>query len=332
MIKKKIINILIGASIVLLLSNVLIDVLTGNDKKIKSDEITISQIDSIFFSVIEKFELNDNWIEKKNIKKGNNDSLKYVFYIKIPKDIPVATILKEMNYGFYDKPVKIISEEKINFGKTVIKITSNNNLKLQAFFNVEKDIQREFSKLSFILTNADDLNELEFIRLMRIPFPFALLLIPEEKTYNLLAQTYEFRKEVFLLLNDDVDEKKYSLDPDYEKLRLKNSVLSVISDFPKIINYIVDTESDLYKSTSYNFVKDEFIKRGVKISELAKFVNLDRESNNEIKSLLEFYVSSGKSLDAKTFLISAENFIIMERELSILFNRGTKYLYPSSVN
>ena len=165
---------------------------------------------------------------------------------------------------------------------------------------------REYSQLAFIVTDADDLNDEEFTKLMRISYPFALLLLPEEKTFNLLPKIYEFRKEVFLLLNDDVDEKKYSLDPDYEKLRLKTSVLAVKSDFPNIINYLVDTESDLYTSTSYNYVRDEFKKRDVKIAEYKKIINLDRDSENEIISLIQFYVESGKSQEAKTFLISAE--------------------------
>ena len=332
MIKKKIINILIGASIVLLLSNVVLDIFVKKQDHKSSSEVYIAQIDSIFISVLERFELNEEWIEKRIIKNVKTDSLTHVFNIKIPNDIPIASILKEMNYGFYNQPAEIVSEEKVNYGKTVLKIFSNSKLKLQANFNVEKNIQREYAKLAFILTDSDELNEEEFEQLMRIPYPYSLLLLPNEKSFSMLAKIYEFRKEVFLLINDDVDEKKYSLDVDYEKLRLKNSILSIISDFPKVLNYLIDTESDLYKSTSYNFVKDEFNKRNVKIVEYSKFVNLNRDTKDEIITLIKFYIDSGKSKEANIFLISAENFIELERTLAIMFNKGTKYYYPSSVN
>jgi len=332
MIQKKIINILIGASIILLLSNVIFDFFDKKNNKINSGEITVSKIDSVFFSVINKFALKEEWIKKKNIKNTKTDSLKYVFELKIPADIPIAAILKEMNYGFNEYPVEITSEEKINFGKTVLKIYSNEHLKLQAVLNIEKEIAREYSRLSFILTDAGDLNEEDFTKLMRFPYPFALLLLPEEKTFNLLSKIYEYRKEVFLLLNDDVDEKKYSLDPDYEKIRLKTSVLAIRSDFPKIINYIVDNESDLYAAPSFNYIKDEFQKREIKIAVIKNFVNLDRDTENEIISLIQFYAESGKSKEPQTYLISAENFMGLERALSILFNKGTRYPLPSEVN
>ena len=106
MIKKKIVNILIGASIVLLLSNVLIDLLGKKGDETLSAEISVSKIDSIFSNVINRFELKKEWIESKTIKNDKIDSLKHVFYIKIPKDIPIATILKEMNYGFNKQPVE----------------------------------------------------------------------------------------------------------------------------------------------------------------------------------------------------------------------------------
>src|SRR3989339_866827 len=129
MIQKKIINILIGASIILLLSNVVLDFFDKKNNKTNSGEITVAKIDSIFFSVLNKFALKEEWIKKKNIKNKKTDSLQYVFDIKIPQDIPIASLLKEMNYGFGEQPVEITSEEKINFGKTVLKITSNEHLK-----------------------------------------------------------------------------------------------------------------------------------------------------------------------------------------------------------
>lgn len=308
------------------------DFFNKKNNKTNSGEITVSKIDSIFFSVLNKFALKEEWIEKKKIKNKKTDSLQYVFNVKIPQDIPIASLLKEMNYGFSEQPVEITSEEKINFGKTVVKVFSNEHLKLQALLNVEKEIAREYSRLSFILTDAADLNEEDFTKLMRFPYPFAVLLLPEENSFNRLPKIYEFRKEVFLLLNDDVDEKKYSLDPDYEKLRLKTSVLAIKSDFQNIINYLVDTESDLYNATSYNYIKDEFQKRDVKILEYKKFINIDRDSENEIISLIQFYAESGKSIEPQTFLISAEYFLGLERTLSVLFNKGTRYPLPSEVN
>ena len=62
------------------------------------------------------------------------------------------------------------------------------------------------------------------------------------------------------------------------------------------------------------------------------FTNIDRDVPEEIKSLIQFYVESGKGKEAKTFTITAENFLGLERTLAIMFNKGTQYPYPSSVN
>lgn len=330
--KRKVISFLIGLSIILLLVNILIEVFKTDSDDIIPQDISVVLIDSLFFDVIDEYSLEEEWITKKQLRKNQADSIDYYYNIKIPPDVPSPSLLKDVIQRINWPAIKIISEESVNFGDSDLKIYSNGVLKLWAKFNYVKTIVRPFSQLAFIIENADDMSKEDFQKFIKIPFPFALEIIPSKDSEQNKISIKEYNKEYALLLNDDIDESMYRLSPDLSKGLLKGSVGAIANSFSDAVYFIVDDNSDLYRSTVFNYIRDEFRKKGIVLQTRASFVKMNMASKEEMISLFKFYYTSSKSKQGKAFLINSSGFIELQNEIEIAKKKGHKFILPSEIN
>ncbi len=322
--KKSVLLILFGAALVLLIANLVLNIIENENNSIyNKTELSSSEIDSLFRFSMHSLGLLDDWIkESRSSTVGNS------YKVKIPRDLSIPIILAEINSIFWESGVTINSMEKIFSGRTILEIKSEDEIKLRADFDYDKNIFRSAGVVAFILENFE-LSSFEDSLLLEIPEPFSPLFVPS--TENLLLSKFIFDKQktYSLLLNDDIPELKYKLKDGYSKNRLKGPLLSIINDFSSATYFFIDDQSDLFNSLIFSYLRDELVKRKIKIVKLSYLEKLDFSETDLLISSFDTFMKNTEEGESITFLISADNFRNLLPEIKSYRKVGYKIVHPS---
>lgn len=324
--KKKFTKYLIVFAIILLALNISIDFLKKPRKIENINELSIKQVDSVFLSVLDEYGIKANWIKTIPLKVEEEDSISKQFIVNIPSDLPIPLIIKDINKIIEKDITGFVSEEKKIFGPTEIRIYTNEMLKLKVSLIPNIQTVRDRNKLSFIITDAFELNGSEFNTLLVLPYSLSLLVVPGESVITKVDSLKKYVKEYSVLLNDNINDFKFKLEKGFQKKLLKNSIATIFTSFKSAGVFAVDEKSQLYNSAIYNFVRDEFKKWGVELIKLAEFINLDEANESELISKFKFHCLDGTRSDQKTFLTTYENFRKLRDELEKAKKLGNRVI------
>ncbi len=311
---------LIAISLVLIIINISVEVAT---RKVETTIPTISknEIETKFAVTLSSYGICSDWIKKVYVKQHLSDSLNYLFNISIPNDILIATLLKDINNMFVDLPVVIKSAEKKNHSNSVLKIYSNDVLKLQANLKHSSKVLREFAEYSFLVyVNPEDV-ETPINKASKIFYDFTYLLVPT-KISNKIKN--EIKKNYDILLNDQIIDHEYSLKEEFSKQKLINNIRTIILTFGKDRLYLIDENSTLFKSKIFSLLRDEFGSRGIKLKALQSYNKIEGNTPEQLNSLLNFYSTSLKGKKGKTFVIELNNFITLSPTIENYIKKGYK--------
>ena len=323
MIKRKFIYGLISFSLLLIAANIYIDnFFTKSEPVIR--EISKTEIENGFTKTLIDHGIDDEWIEKKNVERNNADSINYIYRVKIPSDVSITSIIKDLNETFINKPLLIESTERKNYSNSTVKFYSNEILKLEAYLNHEDNISRKYATYSFIVI----VDNIEINEILKIQIPFSLAITPSETNAKQISRLNELNKSYVILLDDTIDDSKYKLDKDFSKEKLIRSIKSILFSFGRNRVYIIDDNSSIYNSKIYNLLKDELVKRNIKIIIKNSLTNLTADSNKELFSLFEFYSTSLKKKEGKIFLMNYNNFVTLQVPLQKQIKKGDRIILP----
>jgi hypothetical protein len=322
--KKSVLLVLFSTALVFLIANLVLNIIKNENNLISNKtELNSAEIDSLFRLSLGSFGLLDDWIKDRKSSKVD-----YSYKVKIPKDLSIPVILAEINSNFWKSGVTINSVEKIFSGRTIFEIKLKDEIKLRADFDYDKNIIRSAGTAAFILENFE-LSSFEDSLLLEIPEPFSPLLIPS--TENLILRKFitDKQKTYSILLNDDIPELKYKLKSDYSQNRLKGSLFSIINDFSSATYFFIDDQSDLFNSSVYSYLKDELVKRKIKIVKLSYLQKLNFSEINALINSFDTYLKNAEEGESITFLISADNFRNLLPEIERYRKVGYKIVHPS---
>lgn len=319
--RKNFIYIFIVVSLLLIMLNISLDFTSKKEKTVVVYVLSQKEIESKFANALSEFGIPNSWIKKVFSKKKLSDSLNYVFNVSIPKDVTIATLIKEINSQFDIDEVNVVAREERNYGSSVLKIYSDSILKLQANLNYSKKVKRGFAEYSFLVYRSflgDKSNEKKW---KHIFFDFTYLIVPSQVTKESVK---ELKENYAVLLNNSINETEFALKENYSKQKLVNNIQSILINFGKERAYIIDKNSVLYNSKIYNMIRDEFNSRGIKLHSLQEVQFLKGESFKQLISLFDFYTTSLKGKRGKTFVINANDFLNLQPQIAKQVKRGDK--------
>jgi hypothetical protein len=329
--KKKVIGVLLTGTVLLLLVNVIMEFLNKKPEEEIVKGKTVNQLDSIFVSTLHDFGIEDDWITKRNINSKDNDSLNYNFRVKIPSSVSIPVILSRLNKDIDDPFIKITSAERKNFGSTDIQIYSNKVLKLYGSLILDDKIKRERSAISFIVDRTQVMDSTELKRILRMPFPLAVIFIPSPESKSNLSIVKEYEKDFIVQIDDGIEGPKFELKPDFEKGRLRSAVRAIISAYKNAALFVVNTNSDLFKSPVYNFISDEFKRYEKSLKLKRNIAELKGSSYDELKSRFKFYCENKEEEPNRILIIDANDFISLRDEIEKYRLKGNKFLLVSKM-
>ena len=329
--KKNLIYILVVCAVLLLVANLVIKLIQKEEEPVVLvQELSTRRIDSIFNSAIAKFNLDSTWIEKIFIDNSGYDSLSYVYKIDLPNDLPPVKVLRELHTKFFNRPVNLISDEKIVNGYTTLNIFSEDNLKLQASLKKNEDLVRRHTEHALVLQNFSELNAPEQQKLFHSGINFSVLLIPSAESDSLISSIKKFEKTYSILISDQIEDSKYQLTPDQSKGAMEESVRYIYWNYPEAQLYLVSNSAAIFNSASYNFVHDQFLSREITLRPVNQIITLPNKYG-EAESRMDFYLESGKGKEGKILLLTAEYFLRLEGKLLDAKKKGAKFYSPKDL-
>jgi hypothetical protein len=322
-IQKKLIYSLVLLSVLLLLANIVFEI-SAHVEAEPISEMSIKEIEKKVSLTLNDYGIKSEWIKKVHVKNNLSDSLNYLYNVTLPKDVSIPSLIKDLNSSFTSDIVNIETVEKINYSNTLVDIYSNKKLKLHASLKHSKKNVRIYSIYSFlVLVNFDDV-ENELNELENIYCNFTYLVVPSKSALN--------KKKIMngnyaLLLNDELSGSAYALEEDYSKQKLINRIHSIIISFGRDKTYLIDKSSNIYNSKIYSLLRDEFNKRGINIIPLQKYSILKGETTHELVSLFDFYSTSLKGKEGKTFVVNLKNFLDLQTSIAKQVKMGDKVMH-----
>ncbi|MDQ7817117.1 MAG: hypothetical protein RDU14_08855 [Melioribacteraceae bacterium] len=326
--KKKFVKYLFGLTILLMIINVIIEFAVKPDKPENSglNELTTYQIDSVFIDVLGQYGIESKWISTKPIKVKDEDSIKKQFTVKLPADLPIPLIIRDVNKSIANDITGFVSQEKKIFGNTEIRVYTNELLKLQAILIPDPQTIRERNNLTFIFSDISDLGQSDFNQFLSLSYKLCAAMVPNEATSVQADSLKKYSKEFVVLLNDNLTDKKYKLETRDQKALIRNSIGNIIRDFREAKLFVIDERGKLYNSVIYNYVRDEFKKRNRELVPLSEFILLEAVNENELVSKFKFHSMDGSGSNQKTFLLAYNSFVKIRPELELFKKKGHRIL------
>ncbi len=330
--KRKIVNYLFAAAIVLLVVNTAIDYKERPPKQKAVSELSVSQIEGVFFKVMDEYGIEPNWISKKKYKAGEYDSVKVEYFVKLPQDLPIPLIIKDINRVIEKDITGFVSEEKKNYGTTEIRIYTNEVLKLKATLIPDKENVRKGSELSFIISDAFDLSDKNFKNFLSIYLPVSAEIIPDKDNIAEADTLRSYLKGFAMILNNDIDDNDMKLRPEYTKPILRGSINNIVGAFGNDHLYIVDERADIFRSPVYNYIKTVFSDLGVRLHPQSEFINLDMKDDAALFAKFNNECSDTTGAPQKIFILPYENFTKLIGTIEKFKKKGSKIIPLSQTN
>ncbi|OGU72814.1 MAG: hypothetical protein A2V93_06670 [Ignavibacteria bacterium RBG_16_34_14] len=323
--QKKIINILFIAAAAILVVNLLVDKFFLDKNNEGNSELSSAEIDSTFHLGLYNLGIHKDWIKKQ---KGSEIPVN--ISVRIPNDLPIVLVLREMNSVFDTNEVKINSVEKKIGGSTTLNFISGEKIKLKASLVYNDKVRRKSARVGFIVNRTDVDNENDS-PLLGYPEQFAFMLIPSKNSAEFIKKILKNGKEYIIYLNDNIDELKFKLSDDYSPLRLKNSIREIVGAFPQAVFFLIDNKSSLFNSNVYPLLKKELEKRKIKLLEESRFKSLSYAEKKDLFEIFNNALDNINSGEDKVYIISAEDFLSLNPEIIKYRKLGYRFTNPSAL-
>lgn len=324
--KQNFIKYLLVIAIILLVAEITLDRLKKPKEVTIVNELSVHQIETVFFKVLDEYGIELKWITKKKVKHAVDDSTTTQYNVAIPADVPVPLIIRDINKVIQKDITGFVSEEKKIFGSTEIRIYTNEILKLKATLTPDKKIIRTRNDLSFIISDAFDLSESDYNIFLSVSHPLSCAVVPDENVITKADTLKNYRKEYAVVLDDRISDSKMKLKQEYQKGILRGSISNIINSFNDTRFYIVDEKSSLFKSPIYNFVRDDFKRKGITLFTSSQLIDLSANEDSELFSKFRFYCNDTTSGHQKLFISSFENYQKILPKLELIRKRGNKII------
>jgi hypothetical protein len=325
--RNKILTYLLVIAIILLSIDLLIDkfIFPG---RIKSDNNTsVTSFNKDFENELKELHIDSLWIKKKKIKNKISNTIPFIYQVKVPKDLPIALLLSEVNKKFNFISTKIISQEKKINRTTLLNIYYDNLKVLQAELEIDTNIVRKSCSFGFILKDIDELSKNELLEFLNTPEEFCVILIPSVNNEFVKDKIVESQKEYLILLNDDLEDQKYKFDEKFSKQRLQSSLREILINFKEARLFLYDPDSDLFNSSLFGYIKKEFEKRKIKLLPISKFISIESGGDNDVVSVFKSGLTNKSA--GKVYMVKTDDFISLQTEIANQRLKGNKLVFPS---
>ena len=130
---------------------------------------------------------------------------------------------------FWDYDVLIDAEELTAGKNSLVKLSSENKLKLAAEFFYDENVLRQFGSIAFLVSDLPIDDEELLNELLKTPELYYVLLVPGSESKKKLDVLAKAEKRFAILLNDDITELDYKLSGTFSENRILRSIKEIVT-------------------------------------------------------------------------------------------------------
>lgn len=327
--KRRAVYILFTVAILLLASNLLLNKLSPK-VKLESEALILSglEINNRFLKAVNNFGLKEDWIVVRKLP-NKPDSLFSSYKIKLPPDLPIPVLISEIQTELSSDSVEIKSIEKKMGGRTKLEIYSDGFLKLTSEIDYDKKLLRKRGSVGFLIEDIS-FDDQDNSLLFDVPESFAVLLIPSKENKKHSKFILNKSKEFALLLSDEIDDLEFKLSEGYSSNRISNSIKSIIGSFSRAIFFVIDDESELFRSEVFPVISAELEKRNIKLLFKSAFYQLENDEETDLINSFDSLII--QLAEEKLIILSnVEEFRLLLPEIARYRKVGFKFINPSLI-
>jgi len=323
--KKKSLIFLLTLAVILLAANI---VLQYGSTEPDIDEINLTEVDiaNRFKNILSNFGIDDKFIKETKSFDDKADIEISKYKIQVPKDLSIPEILLDVYNSFRKDSLSISSIEKTKGGKTILTLKFGGSTLLSAEFEYLKSLTRNKGFISFIIYDSE-FDKPETISLIESPMKLNFLVRPKSDIRQDIDLILRNNQQYSVLIDDDISEQKYKLGPNFSEQRIVTVIKTLVSEFEKSVCFVVDNNSEFYRSDNYEVFKRELSKRKIKFFTASFFIQL----NNDENLIYDFdeKISSLEDGGSKVFLLNEETYNALLPELLKFEKRGYRVITSS---
>jgi hypothetical protein len=301
------------------------DLLSNSSDSDTIDKVEISQR---FLNILAAFDIEDKFVKENKVKDKHSRQEISSFKVQVPKDLSIPEILQDVFQSFRKDSLIIQSIEKVKGSKTILALKTGSSAVLQAEFDYAKNYSRNKGYLAFILNDVDLANA-STTALIESPAKINLLFRPETKHLQQLEFIRNNGQNFSVLIDDDISEQKYKLGASYSEQRVVAVIKTLVIDFHKAVCFIIDDNSNFYKSQNYEILKKLLSNRKIKLFRTSEFVNLG--SDETVLNTFNRHIKAMGSGESIVFLLSEESYISLNPEIKKYKKKGYKVITSSLI-
>lgn len=293
-----------------------------------NDLINENEIRQKFSTILQDFSIEQKLIKEKRVVDKSSGMEISSYKIQVPKDLTIPEILSEIYQTFTKDSLKINSVEKVKNGKTIVSLQNGNDVLLNCEFDYSKTYNRNKGYVSFLIKDVD-LDDPPSRRLLESSEKINFLLRPSSSVLNQLGKIQNYGQQFSVLIDDDLAEQKYELDPSHSEVRITTVIKTLVTDFQKAVCFIVDDNSSFYKSSNFKVFEKELLKRKIRLFPISDFVNLNNDEamiegfNREIESM-----NPGASV---IFLMNEDSYFSIVLDIKKFKKQGYRFIASSLI-
>ena len=325
--KKNFLIALIFIAVILLAFNILLqsDLSESENDKVIVDK---TELNKKFRNILTEFGIEDKLIkETKSVDKRSSHKISN-FKIQVPKDLSIPEILLAIYQSFRKDSLTLNSIEKIRGGKSTLTFKRSTSTILQAEFVYAKDYSRDRGFIAFILYDVDPGNP-STTSLIESPTKLNFLIRPDTKHIQYLEFISRNSQQYSVLIDDNISEQKYQLGSSFSEQRIINVVKTLVTHYQKAVCFVVDDNSDFYKSANYEILKREFAKRNIKLFRTSDFESLI--FNETILPTFDEKIESLETGESIIFLLSEQSYLALNPEINRYKKKGYRIITSSLI-
>lgn len=298
---------------------------------IQPSPLSADEIDSLFTISLQNFGLTESVIVPAKIPEVKINKEYPVYSVKLPADLPIPVFLSELKILFNHFDVDINAFERSISGKTLIKIYSENELKLAGYIDYSKDLIRKNAYAGFLISINAETDKSVIDDLFNTPEPFAFLFTPSAVMKSFIVSNKKSVREYAVLLGDEIKDLDFKFEAGYSERRLKSSYRNLLGAFPDAAFFVVDDNSSFYKSEIFPYVEQMFLTRKNKII-LQSELKILSGNLNQPSDQLDDIISSLSSEEAVLIGCQPDDFNLIIKKIRDLRKVGYKFYLPSQLN
>jgi len=325
--KQNLLLTLIATAVILIAANFFFDSdLLSNSSDV--DAIDKEEISQRFLNILAAFDIEDKFIKENKVKDKHSRQEISSFKVQVPKDLSIPEILQDVFQSFRKDSLLIQSDEKVKGSKTTLALKMGSSTVVQAELDYAKNYSRNNGYLAFIIKDVDPADASTTV-LIESPAKINLLIRPETKHLQQLEFIRNNGQQFSVLIDDDIIEQKYKLGETYSEQRVVAVIKTLVTDFQKAVCFVIDDNSNFYKSPNYEILNRELTKRKIKLFRASEFVNLGSDETvlNTFNGQIEA-MGGGESI---VFLLSEESYVLLNPEIIKYKKKGYRVISSSLI-